>query len=126
MYQIQPYNIITTKTVTSFVIDRIELTLFKKALITIVIYDSAKIPVDVRSIELSGSDYEQWNNDDNYVVQYVCNQLGFLLPGAEPIPTVEPVTTAEEPVAEPVTDPVTEPVAEPVAEPVTTVEEPTN
>jgi hypothetical protein len=140
MYQIQPYNIITTKTVTSFVIDRIELTLFKKALITIVIYDSAKIPVDVRSIELAGSDYEQWNNDDNYVVQYVCNQLGFLLPGSsvekpaveEPAvkeePVAEPVTPVEEPVAEPVAEePVTEePIEEPVVELVTPVEEPTN
>jgi hypothetical protein len=125
MYQIQPYNIITTKTVTSFVIDRIELTLFKKALITIVIYDSAKIPVDVRSIELSGSDYEQWNNDDNYVVQYVCNKLGFLLPGSSvEKPTVEEPVVAEKPVAE--EQVAEEPVVEPVIEPVTPVEEPTN
>lgn len=134
MYQIQPYDIVTTRTITSFVIDRIELTLFKRAVITIVMYDSANIPVDVRNIELSGSDYEQWNNDDNYVVQYVCNKLGMLLPTVEepvvepvlePVTVVEPVTVEKPvPVKEPVTveEPVT--VVEPVVEIPVQVEEP--
>ncbi len=68
-------------------------------------YDSANIPVDVRNIELSGSDYEQWNNDDNYVVKYVCNKLGMLLPTVEEPTTVEEPAQVEEPV--PVEEPAT-------------------
>jgi hypothetical protein len=117
MYSIQPYDFITTQQVCSFKIDRIELTLFKQAILTIMLLNQSGGPVDIKVLQMNGNDYEQWNNDDNYVVEFVMNKLGFVKPVPQP-PVQEPVTeTAEEPVEEPVQEPVTETAEEPVTEP---------
>jgi hypothetical protein len=128
MYSIQPYDFVTTQQVCSFKIDRIELTLFKQAILTIMLLNKSGGLVDIKVLQMNGHDYEQWNNDDNYVVEFAMNKLGFVKPAPQPVQ--EPVTeTLEEPVQEPVQEPVTEtledPVQDPVQEPVTeTLEEP--
>jgi hypothetical protein len=89
MYTIVPCNIITTKTITSFKIDRIEITLFKSAIITVVLLDSANAILDVKFVNMAEEDYAKWNADDTYVIEFIKNSLGFT--------SVVEAPTAEEP-----------------------------
>ena len=77
MYQISPFPVITTKTITSFKIDRIEISLFKSAIITIILLDSAGSILDVKFINLIGDDYSKWDADDSYIINFIKQSLGF-------------------------------------------------
>jgi hypothetical protein len=77
MYTITPCDIITTKTITSFKIDRIEITLFKSAVVTVILLDSANAILDVKFVNMAGEDYAKWNADDTYVIEFIKNSLGF-------------------------------------------------
>ncbi len=111
MYPISPCDIVTTKTITSFKIDRIEITLFKSAIITVILLDSAGSLLDVKFINMNGEDYAKWNEDDSYVIDFIKQSLGF-----SSVPIVEPVSNiVEEPVSNPVSNVVEEPVSNPVS-----------
>ena len=113
MYQITPCNIITTKTITSYRIDRIEISLFKSATITVVLLDSAGSILDVKFINMTGAEYSKWDADDSYVVEFINNNLGF-----SSLPVVET------PLSETVVDtPVETPSETPVDTPSETVVE---
>jgi hypothetical protein len=89
MYSITPCNIVTTKTITSYKIDRIEISLFKSAIITVVLLDSAGSILDVKFINMTGEDYSKWDADDNYVVEFINNSLGFSSLSVVETPVVE-------------------------------------
>ncbi len=114
MYTIQPYDLVTTRSVGSFRIDQIQVSLFKQANISVVLYDTNGIAFELKQLQMTGADYDAWSTDDDYVVQYVCSQLGFNITPVIQEPVAE-TPVAETPVAE---TPVAEtPVAEtPVAE----------
>ena len=118
MYQISPCSVVTTKTITSFKIDRIEISLFKSAIITVILQDSAGSIIDVKFLNMVGEDYSKWDADDSYVIEFIKQNLGFSSPVVETV--VEP---SSEPVVEPSADPVVEPSADPVVE---TVVEPSS
>jgi hypothetical protein len=117
MFQVYPLDLVTTRTIGSFRIDQIQLVLFKQANISVVLYDTAGVAFELKQLQMTGNDYDMWSTDDNYVLQYVCTQLGFTV--KEPEPVVVPETPVEEPIAVPET-----PVEEPVVVPETPVEEP--
>jgi len=96
MYSITPCDVVTTKTITSFKIDRIEISLFRSAVITVVLLDSANSILDVKFINMMGEDYSKWSADDTYVIEFIKQKLGFS-DMATP-PQVE--TPVEEPVVE--------------------------
>ena len=77
MYPITPCNIVTTKTITAYRIDRIEISLFKSATITVVLLDSAGSILDVKFINMLQEDYSKWDADDSYVVEFINKSLGF-------------------------------------------------
>jgi hypothetical protein len=77
MYSISPCNIITTKTITSFKIDRIEISLFESAIITVILLDSANSILDVKFINMLAEDYSKWSADDSYVIEFIKQKLGF-------------------------------------------------
>jgi hypothetical protein len=93
MYSISPCDVVTTKTITSFKIDRIEISLFRSAVITVVLLDSANSILDVKFINMMGEDYSKWSADDTYVVEFIKQKLGF-----SDKPVVE--TVVETPVVE--------------------------
>ena len=122
MYSITPCNIVTTKTITSFKIDRIEISLFQSAVITVVLLDSANSILDVKFINMTSADYSKWSADDSYVIEFIKQNLGFSdVPPEEP-GSQESVSlhVSEEPVSEIVVE---EPVSEIVVEELV-VEEP--
>ena len=105
MYQISPCSVVTTKTITSFKIDRIEISLFKSAIITVILQDSAGSIIDVKFLNMVGEDYSKWDTDDSYVIEFIKQNLGF----SSPV-----INAVEEPVVEPVINTVVEPSSDPV------------
>lgn len=41
--------------------------------------DKETIPLSTGNLIMEGADYDAWGNDDNYVINWVCNQLGLTL-----------------------------------------------
>ena len=84
MYSIAPCPVITTKTITSFKIDRIEISLFKSAIITVILLDSAGSIIDVKFLNMTGEDYSKWDANDAYVIEFIKRSLEF----SDVVPTV--------------------------------------
>ena len=126
MYSITPCDVVTTKTITSFKIDRIEISLFRSAVITVVLHDSANSILDVKFINMMGEDYSKWSADDTYVIEFIKQKLGFSDMAAPPqVETPVEETVVETPVEEPVVEEtaVEETVVEETAVEETVVEE---
>ena len=102
MYSISPCPVVTTKTITSFKIDRIEISLFKSAVITVILLDSAGSLLDLKFVNMTGEDYSRWSADDSYVVEFIKQSLGFSDVAKPPVTeTAIEITIAETPVAPP-------------------------
>jgi hypothetical protein len=52
------------------------------ASIHVKIFDDAGELADYQTLLLSGEEYNQWASDDQYIVNFVCEQLGFVLANA--------------------------------------------
>ena len=76
MPKIEPFDKVTTKVIDSFNIDSIEINIFNSAKIRVVLLNQTNI-IDVSIVVLDKDDYANWGNDDNYIVNYVANKLGF-------------------------------------------------
>ena len=123
MYPISPCNVVTTKTITSFKIDRIEISLFKSAIITIVLLDAANSIIDVKFVNITGDDYSKWSADDSYVIDFIKQKLGFcgLETPVQPETQVQPETPVQ-----PELDPEPETPAQEPETPAQEPETPTN
>jgi hypothetical protein len=100
-YNITPFTVSTTNTIASIAISTINLTLNTSSTFSVQLFDSSGNIVGARIFVLSGDAYANWGGDDNYVVEYIANQLGssYTPPVVEP-PVVEP-PVVEPPVVEP-------------------------
>jgi hypothetical protein len=96
MSNILPFEIVSTLTVNRFEIDSIDIRLFTSAVIRVNLFDSNGFRVCAKTILMEGADYANWGNDDQYILTFIMNSLGFT-PAA---PTVEEpiVVTVEEPI----------------------------
>jgi len=79
MSAIVPVDKTTTKTVVRFALDIIELVLNTSATFRVISYDIDGASIETQFVVLEGTAYSNWGNNDEYVVQYVANQLGFTL-----------------------------------------------
>jgi len=109
---IQPFNIVSTTTITGFGIDGIDLQVFVSAKIRVNLFNSSGTRVDIRYVMLEGDDYANWGNNDQYIITFVSNALGMIV--------VEPVVVIVETVVDPVVivDPIVDPVIDIFVEPV--------
>ena len=78
MSNIMPYDIVSSITVNRFDIDSIDIQLFKSAVIRVNLYGFDGFRVSVRNVVMEGDDYANWGNDDQYIITYVMNKLGFV------------------------------------------------
>jgi len=65
----------------------------------IVLLDQGNTPLAVRQVTLAGQDYNNWGNNDQYVIQYICLALGLTQlnpPEVAPTVTVVPVPVVPE------------------------------
>ena len=100
MYQVSPVDLVTTRTIGSFRIDQIQLVLFKQANISVVLYDTNGTAFELKQLQMTGADYDSWSTDDNFVVQFVCAQLGLTIQAPVAEAPVEQTPVAEAPVEE--------------------------
>jgi hypothetical protein len=75
---INPYSIVRTFIVTSFKIELINIILFKSATFRILLYNDVDDLLEVSTITLEEENYLNWNNDDQYVIDYIKTQLNIL------------------------------------------------
>ena len=74
---IVPVDYTTTRVVTSFTVNVVALELFNSVTLSVITLDANRGIVDTHSYKLSGAEYLAWNNDDQYIIDYVANKLGF-------------------------------------------------
>jgi hypothetical protein len=117
MSAIVPLDKVTTLTIHSFTLDRIEVDLFNSARIRVNLMDKDNNRIDCTFVTLTGEDYTNWGNSDDYIINYVANKLGFIVQSVvheTPVPAEDPVPApAEDPVPAPVEVPVPAPVEDP-------------
>ena len=89
MYSISPFPVVTTKTIVGFRIDRIEISLFKSAIITVILVDNAGSILDIKFLNMIGEDYSKWDADDTYVIEFIKQSLGFSSAPAAETPSAE-------------------------------------
>ena len=69
------HDIVTTNTINNINISVQNLVLFTSVSLAVRLYTN-KILIDNRFLTLTGDDYNNWMNDDNYIVTYVLQALG--------------------------------------------------
>jgi hypothetical protein len=74
--QIQPLVETITKTATSFTVKICGINLFTSVIIEAELFDKDNNGLGYRTITLSGQDYLNWNNDDQYIINKVAEVLG--------------------------------------------------
>ena len=89
---IQPATETTTRIITSFTVNVMRLELFQSVTVNAMLYGADGNFIEVKTLTLSGQDYLDWNNNDQYLIDKVAEKLGFTLaPTVVPEPTPEPV-----------------------------------
>ncbi len=74
---IEPKPMVTTTHLVGFKIDGIQVHLFNSATVRVVIYNSDQNINRIEHVSLTNEEYNNWAMDDNYIVDVVCNKLGF-------------------------------------------------
>jgi hypothetical protein len=57
----------------------IQFVLFTHVIVHATLFDEDKVIVLSTNVEISGADYLAWENDDNYIYNYVANKLGVVV-----------------------------------------------
>ena len=69
-----PITSTTIVEIVSFDIDDVKITLFEKVWISIIINTNSAFNYR-RNFELTGDDYTNWNNDDQYIIDYISTNI---------------------------------------------------
>jgi hypothetical protein len=86
---IEPSTETTTKIITSFTVNVMRLELFESVTVNAMLYGAQGNFLEVKTLTISGQDYLDWNNNDQYLIDKVAQLLGFTLaPTVVPEPTV--------------------------------------
>ena len=70
-----PVTITTTKTVNGFLINQVSITPFTSASLVISLYDSSNNYIKNSTINLTGTNYTNWGNNDQYLISYIESQI---------------------------------------------------
>ena len=74
---ITPFDQVTTKVICSFSVYVNNLVLNTSATLAVQLYDQTGMLVDVKLLEITGEDYTNWGNNDEYIINYVAQKMGF-------------------------------------------------
>jgi len=91
---------VVVKLVTSFTIQITNVQIFDSASIIVFLYgNESENPVGRRELNISGQEYLDWNNNDQYIVNLICKKLGFtqLNPPTDPPTDPIPINPISEP-----------------------------
>jgi len=76
---IQPFDEIVKKTITSFKVNIFNVQMFISANLGITFFDINNNLVKAENITISGADYTNWGNNDDYIINYVATHYGFVI-----------------------------------------------
>ena len=79
-FVIQPFIETISKTITQYKIIVQDLVLFKSVSIRLDCFDSNNLYVKSKDIIIEGEDYNNWLNNDQYIIDHVNKVLGFTTP----------------------------------------------
>lgn len=79
MSTIEPFEKTVIKTIVRFSLNITELILNTSATFRVLCYDIDDKLIDTKFVSIEGTDYVSWGNNDSYVIDFVANQLGFIL-----------------------------------------------
>lgn len=71
-----PKDETTTITITKFVIDNIDVAIFKSALISVSIFSTDTKFIKSIPIPMTTEEYLGWGSNDEYIINFVCSKLG--------------------------------------------------
>ena len=74
-YDIQPITVTTTNIMTKISIRRITINLNTSANIMVDLFDDNDRFIQMKNLTLSGEDYSNWGTDDNYIIEWVKQNL---------------------------------------------------
>lgn len=86
---IEPYTQTTTQVITSFTVTCRSLTLFETATFTVDSFDASNNLVSRQVLQMSTPEYLEWKNNDEFVVIWAADQLGYVLVSTPISATVE-------------------------------------
>ena len=72
--KVNDYNFVKTSVINNIQINILKLELFKSMTLSVNLYSNTQL-IDTQIITLSGTDYSNWSNDDNYIINLVMNKL---------------------------------------------------
>lgn len=81
---IEPSEKISIKIITSFTVNVLRLELFTSVTVNAILYGADNNFIEAKTITISGQDYLDWNNNDQYLINKVAEILGFTI--INPIP----------------------------------------
>ena len=70
-----PVTITTTKSINGFLINQVSITPFTSASVIISLYDSSNNYIQNSTINLTGTNYTSWGNNDQYLITYIEGQI---------------------------------------------------
>jgi len=79
MSNIEAYDETTTKTIVRFSLDISQMELSISATFRVSLYDANDKYISNKYVIIEGQDYLDWGNDDQYVINFVAQKLGFTL-----------------------------------------------
>jgi len=74
---INPCDVSVVNTISSFTVMLQNFVISKSVELIVSLFDNNNKFVSTILIPLDGTDYENWGNDDNYLVLFICNKLNF-------------------------------------------------
>jgi hypothetical protein len=76
---IEPFTKTTKQTITSFTVTCRTLNLFENAVFVVDSFDESKKFISRDLITLTNEQYNQWNNNDTFIINLVAEQLGYTI-----------------------------------------------
>ena len=76
---VQPKDIVTTRTINSIEITETIVQLNTSAKIVVKLLDENESLINVEVLTISETEYTNWGNDDQYIIDYALTQLGLVL-----------------------------------------------
>jgi len=75
IYDITPVTVTTITVITKFAVKSIEVKLTQSANILVDLLDKNNNYAGTESLEISGNDYANWGTDDDYLINWIKNNL---------------------------------------------------
>ena len=79
MSNIELFNKTVVQTGVRFTADIVLMIFNTSATFRVCLYDAQDKIIDFQDIIIQGQDYLNWNNNDDYIINYIANKLGFVI-----------------------------------------------